>query len=95
MLALAIAAVVIGVSITGIKISERVSLVMLSIEVLAITVVVVAIFIKGRANGLTLKPFTFSGAPNGLDGIRLAMVFGSLVRRVRDLRVDGRGDEGS
>jgi len=77
-LALAIAAVVIAVSITGIKISERVSLVMLSIEALAIAVVVVAIFIKGGANGLTLKPFTFSGAPNGLDGIRLAMVFGVL-----------------
>src|SRR6185312_2087948 len=52
-LALAIAAVVIAVSITGIKISERVSLVMLSIEALAIVIVVVAILIKGGANGLT------------------------------------------
>lgn len=77
-LTLVIAVVVVAVSIRGLRISERVSLVMLSIEGVAIVVVVAAILLKGGANGLTLKPFTFSGAPSGLDGVRLAMVFGVL-----------------
>ncbi|MHB1808733.1 MAG: APC family permease [Solirubrobacteraceae bacterium] len=73
--ALFIAAVVIGMSIAGIRLSQQVGLVMLSIEVVAIIVVVIAIFVQGGASGFTAKPFTFSG---GLNGIRLAMDFGVL-----------------
>ena len=77
-LALAVAVLVIAISVRGIKISERVSVIMLAIEAIAIAVVIGAIFLKGGANGFSLKPFTFSGAPSGVDGIRLAMVFGVL-----------------
>lgn len=76
--ALAVAAVVLTLSIVGIRVSERVGLVMLGIELIAVAVVVIAIFIHGGDSGFTAKPFTFSGAPNGLDGVRLAMVFGVL-----------------
>ncbi|UGS35279.1 APC family permease [Capillimicrobium parvum] len=77
-LALAVVAVVLALSIIGIRISERVGLVMLGIELLAVAIVVIAILVQGGDDGFSTKPFTFDGAPNGLDGIRLAMVFGVL-----------------
>jgi amino acid transporter len=76
--ALLIMGVVVALSIVGIRISERVGLVMLAIELLAVSVVIVAILVHGGDSGFSAKPFTFSGAPSGLDGVRLAMVFGVL-----------------
>jgi amino acid transporter len=69
---------VVVISFFGIRLSERFSLVMLSIEVISIVIVLIAIFIKGGASGYSAKPFLLSGSPDGLNGIRLAMVFGVL-----------------
>lgn len=69
-------AAVVGFSIRGIRLSERISVIMLSIEVLAIVVVVVAILAKGGDSGFSSAPFSFEGT--SLSGIRLAMVFGVL-----------------
>jgi amino acid transporter len=75
---LATLAAVVLISYFGIRLSERFSLVMLSIEVISILIVLIAIFVKGGAQGYSAKPFLLSGSPGGLNGIRLAMVFGVL-----------------
>jgi amino acid transporter len=67
-----------AISYLGIRLSERFSLVMLSIEVIAILIVLIVIFAKGGAHGYSAKPFLLSGSPDGFKGIRLAMVFGIL-----------------
>lgn len=69
---------VVVISYFGIRLSERFSLVMLSIEVVSILIVLIAIFVKGGAHGYSAKPFELSGSPDGFNGIRLAMVFGIL-----------------
>lgn len=74
--ALAVFVVAVGLSIRGIKLSERFSVVMLAIELVAITVVVVAIFIHGGADGFSTAPFSLGDS--SVSGIRLAMVFGVL-----------------
>ncbi|WP_340539900.1 APC family permease [Nocardioides sp. GXZ039] len=68
--------VAVGLSIRGIKLSERFSIVMLSIEVVAIVVVIGAIFLQGGADGFSAAPFDLG--ESSLSGIRLAMVFGVL-----------------
>jgi amino acid transporter len=69
---------VVAISYFGIRLSERLSVVMLSIEVISILIVLVVIFAKGGAHGYSPKPFSLSGSPDGFNGIRLAMVFGIL-----------------
>lgn len=68
--------VAVALSIRGIKLSERFSVVMLAIELVAIAVVVGAIFVHGGAEGFSTAPFDLG--TSSLSGIRLAMVFGVL-----------------
>ena len=77
-LSMAVAALVIVISVTGLRTSERFSFVMLAIEVVAIIVVVGAVFARGGADGFSAAPFTLAGAEGALNGVRLAMVFGVL-----------------
>ena len=74
--ALLVFAVTLVLNLRGIRISERISVIMLAIEVIAIVVVVGAILIKGGADGLSTAPLTLS--ETSMSGIRLAMVFGIL-----------------
>ena len=66
----------VALSIRGIKLSERFSIVMLAIELVAIAVVIGAIFLHGGAEGFSAAPLDLGGS--SLSGIRLAMVFGVL-----------------
>jgi amino acid transporter len=63
-----------ALSIRGIKISERLMVVMLAIELAAIVIIVGAVLLHGGSEGLNAKPLSLHG--NSLSGIRLAMVFG-------------------
>jgi amino acid transporter len=65
--ALATFVVIVAFSIRGIRLSERISVVMLSIEVVAIAVVVVAILLKGGDSGYSSTPFTL--ADTSVSGI--------------------------
>lgn len=76
--AMATLVVVLVISYLGVKVSQGFSLVMLAIEVVAILIVLIGIFVHGGQDGFSAKPFSFSGSPDGLNGIRLAMVFGVL-----------------